>query len=174
MRVGPGLRRPGSPGAWRDTRGMTHQRPLLARRAASLAATVSLGLSLGLLLAACGSGPSGADKTEEDFIAYRKAQDLAVLQQQITPPLDEPLKLLESPAPRYPSYLITLGTKGDVVVSFEVLPSGRVGDAKVLPGSDEGLHKPVLDALRGWKFAPPKRDGKPARLRLQQTFRMAP
>lgn len=149
---------------------MMHHRTPLARRAAALAATVSLGL----LLAACGSGPSGADKTEEDFIAYRKSQDLIVLQQQISPPLDEPLKLLESPAPRYPSYLITLGTRGDVVVSFEVLPSGRVGDVTVLPGTDESLHKPVVDALRGWKFAPLKRDGKPVRVRLQQTFKMAP
>ena len=136
--------------------------------------TLAATLALGLLLTACGSGPAGADLTEEDFIAYRKSLDVVALQQQITPPLDTPLKLIDSPDPRYPSYLISQGTRGNVVVSFEVLPSGHVGDAKVLPGTDPALDKPVLDAIRGWRFAPPMRDGKPARLRLQKTFRMAP
>lgn len=153
----------------RDTLRMTHH-PAFSARPFALAAA----LSIGLLVAGCGTGPAGADKTEEDFIAYRKSQDLQVLQQQISPPLDAPLKLLDSPAPRYPSYLITLGTKGNVVVVFEVLPSGHVGDAKVQPGTDDGLNKPVLDALRRWRFDPPKRDGKPVRLQLRQTFIMAP
>ncbi|RYF58661.1 MAG: energy transducer TonB [Comamonadaceae bacterium] len=149
---------------------MTHHRAPLARRSLTMAAT----LAASVLLAACGTGPAGSDKTEEDFIAYRKSQDLLVLQQQISPPLDAPLKLLESPEPRYPSYLITMGIKGNVVVAFEVLPSGHVGDAKVLPGTDESLNKPVLDALRRWRFDPPKRDGKAVRLQLKQTFKMAP
>lgn len=143
-------------------------------RLASTPILLAATLAAGLLLSACGSGPAGADMTDEDFIAYRKSQDMAALQQQVSPPLDAPLQLIDSPAPRYPSYLISQGTKGNVVVSFEVLPSGHVGDAKILPGTDPALDKPVLDAMRRWRFAPPMRDGKPARLRLQQTFRMAP
>ena len=139
-------------------------------------------LVLGLALAGCGStssssAPRGAEVTEADATAFRQSESEKQLQKQISPPLDEPLRVLEFAEPRYPSFLLSDGSRsarGDVVVSFEVLTSGYVGAAKALPGSNEALHKPAVDAIRHWRFSPPVRDGKPARLFLQHTFRMEP
>jgi TonB family protein len=139
-------------------------------------------LALGLAVAGCSStssssAPRGREVTEADATAFRQSEAEKRLQQQINPPLDEPLRVLEFAEPRYPSFLLGDGSRsvrGNVVVSFEVLTSGYVGTAKVLPGSDEALHKPAIEAMRRWRFSPPVRDGKPIRLFLQQTFYMEP
>ncbi|MBO9680805.1 MAG: TonB family protein [Acidovorax sp.] len=140
-------------------------------------------LALGLALAGCGStsssssAPRGAEVTEADATAFRQSETEKQLRQQVSPPLDEPLRVLEFAEPRYPSFLLSDSSRearGKVVVSFEVLPSGHVGAAKALPGSNEALHKPAVEAIRRWRFSPPVRDGKPARLYLQHTFHMEP
>ena len=140
------------------------------------------GLALGLVLAGCGSSsrssePEYAQDIQSRSQARRQADTEALLQKQISPPLDQPLRVLQMAQPRYPSFLISVESpdaRGDVTVSFEVMPSGMVGATKVLPGSHEALHKPVVDAIRRWRFSPPVRGGQPARLQLQHTFHMAP
>jgi len=138
-------------------------------------------LLLGLALAGCGSTPSsssaprGFEATEADATAFRQSAAEKALQKQINPPLDEPLRVLEFAEPVMPSFMLSMNpatVRGDVTVAFEVLPSGHVGAAKALPGSDEGLHKAAVSAMRQWRFAPPLRGGKPARLFLQHTFHM--
>lgn len=140
-------------------------------------------LTLGLLvLAGCSSTtsipPRGVEVTEADVTTFRQKENEQLLQKQVSPPLDEPLKLLDAPLPRYPSFLMgdnSRNARADVTVSFEIMPSGLVGAVKVLPGTaDDALHKPAVDAIRRWKFAPLVRNGKPARLFLQHTFRMEP
>ncbi|MFT3811947.1 MAG: TonB family protein [Acidovorax sp.] len=141
-----------------------------------------LGLAGLSALTGCGSSPDsaprGADATEADATTYRQGQALQQLRAQITPPLDEPLRLLDFAEPRYPSFLLSDNSpsaRGNVTVSFEILPSGYVGAAKALPGpQNDALNQPAVDAIRHWRFAPIKRGGKPARLFLQQTFRMEP
>lgn len=139
-------------------------------------------LVLSLVVAGCASSggdaaPRGADATEADATAYRLSQQAKSLQQQVNPPLDSPLQVLEFAEPRYPSFLLsdhTPSARGTVVISFEILPSGYVGATKVLSNTDEALNKPAVNAMRNWRFAPPLRDGKPVRLFLQHSFRMAP
>ncbi|MBD9390885.1 energy transducer TonB [Acidovorax sp. ACV01] len=140
-------------------------------------------LTLGLLaLAGCSSSlftpPRGADVTESHVTSFRQKEDEQLLRQQVSPPLDTPLTLLEAPLPRYPSFLLNDTSKkarGDVTVSFEIMPSGLVGTTRVVSGTGEdALHKPATDAVRRWKFAPLLRNGEPARLVLQHTFRMEP
>ena len=75
-----------------------------------------------------------------------------------------------APLPRYPSFLLndtSSKARGDVTVSFEIMPSGLVGTVRVLSGTgDDALHKPAIDAVRRagpfgdvsklprpWKFA---------------------
>lgn len=139
-------------------------------------------LALGLALTGCGSTPRSsepefADTARSRSEMQRQANAEADLQKQITPALDEPLRVLQLVEPRYPSFLISnpgRDAQGEVTVSFEVMPSGMVGATRVLPGSNEALHKPVVDAIRHWRFTPPLRDGKPARLQLQRTFHLEP
>ena len=139
-------------------------------------------LALGLALAGCGSAsrssePLFGEDARASAVAKRQSQVQGLLQKQITPALDEPLQLLQFIDPRYPSFLLSVDSpdaRGNVTVSFEVMPSGMVGATRVLPGSNEALHKPVIDAVRSWRFAAPVRDGQPARLQLQHTFRMEP
>jgi TonB family protein len=142
-------------------------------------APVTLGL---LILAGCSSTssipPRGVDVTESHVTSFRQKEDEQLLQKQVSPPLDAPLTLLEAPLPRYPSFLLndtSLKARGNVTVSFEIMPSGLVGAARVVSGTGEdALHKPAIDAVRRWKFAPLLRNGEPARLMLQHTFRMEP
>lgn len=140
-------------------------------------------LTLGLLtLAGCSSSlftpPRGADVTETQVASFRQKEDEQLLQKQVSPPLDTPLTLLEAPVPRYPSFLLndpSPKARGNVTVSFEIMPSGLVGTARVLSGTgEEALHKPAIEAVRRWKFAPLLRNGEPTRLVLQHTFRMEP
>ncbi|WP_192424401.1 energy transducer TonB [Acidovorax sp. ACV01] len=116
--------------------------------------------------------------TESHVTSFRQKEDEQLLRQQVSPPLDTPLTLLEAPLPRYPSFLLNDTSKkarGDVTVSFEIMPSGLVGTTRVVSGTGEdALHKPATDAVRRWKFAPLLRNGEPARLVLQHTFRMEP
>ena len=142
-------------------------------------APVTLGL---LMLAGCSSNPfappRGVEVTETHLTSFRQKQDEQLLQKQVSPPLDTPLALLEAPWPRYPSFLLndtSPKARGDVTVSFEIMPSGLVGTTRIVSGTGEdALHKPVIDAVRRWKFAPPVRNGEPARLVLKHTFRMEP
>ena len=138
-------------------------------------------LALSLTVAGCATSgdtaPRGADATEADATAYRQSQQEKLLQQQVAPPLDAPLRVLEFAEPRYPSFLLSdtsRSARGTVVVSFEVLPSGHVGATQVLSNTDEALNKPAVHAMRSWRFAPPLRQGKPVRLFLQHSFRMEP
>lgn len=134
-------------------------------------------------LTGCGSSkdgpPRGLDVSEADAASYRQGQALRQIQAQITPPLDEPLRMTAYAEPRYPSFLLSdpsPSARGNVTVSFELLPSGAVGaaTASAQPGTNDALFKPAVDAIRYWRFAPVKRDGKPVRLYLKYTFRMAP
>lgn len=140
-------------------------------------------LTLGLVaLAGCSSTssipPRGAEVTDARLASFRQKEDEQLLQKQVSPPLDTPLTLLEAPQPRYPSFLLNETSpkaSGEVTVLFEIMPSGLVGTVRVLSGTgDDALHKPVIDAVRRWKFAPLLRQGEPARLMLQHTFRLEP
>ncbi|MDR6215785.1 TonB family protein [Paracidovorax wautersii] len=139
-------------------------------------------LLAGLVLAGCSTSsvnlpPRGAEATEVDATNFRQGEAERMLRQQISPPLDAPLRIVEFAEPRYPSFLLAdsaRSPRGDVVVSFELLPSGAVGATKVLSKTDETLNKAAVAAIRSWRFSPPLRDGKPARLFLQHTFRIEP
>lgn len=139
-------------------------------------------LLVGLVLAGCSTSsgnlpPRGTEATEADATTFRQNETEQSLQKQVTPPLDAPLNLVQFAEPRYPSFLLgdnSRSPRANVTVSFEVLPSGFIGATKVLSQTDEALNKPAVSAIRNWRFAPPMRDGKPARLFLQHTFRLEP
>ena len=98
--------------------------------------------------------------TDSHVASFRQKEDEQLLQKQVSPPLDAPLSLLEAPLPRYPSFLLndtSSKARGDVTVSFEIMPSGLVGTVRVLSGTgDDALHKPAIDAVRRQVLATPR------------------
>jgi periplasmic protein TonB len=63
---------------------------------------------------------------------------------------------------KYPPAAQRKGIEGAVVVSFDVLENGTVGNARILSGPAE-FHEIVLKAAATWRFTPARQDGKPVR-----------
>lgn len=73
---------------------------------------------------------------------------------------DKPPKLLKTLPPKYPDEAFRKRRNGRVLVMAVVDASGRVHDVEVLEAS-EGFEAAALDCVRGWKFKPAAKDGKP-------------
>ncbi len=73
---------------------------------------------------------------------------------------DEPPKLLKTLRPKYPDEAFRKRRNGKVLVMAVVDASGRVLDVEILESS-EGFEAAALDCVRGWKFKPAAKDGKP-------------
>lgn len=86
--------------------------------------------------------------------------------------LDQKPRAIYQPNPRYPQELQKRGISGTVYVMFVVGENGRVQNIKVQKSTHKGFEKPVLDALKKWKFEPGRRKGKPVpfRMRIPITF----
>lgn len=60
------------------------------------------------------------------------------------------------------------GIEGTVVVAFDVMENGSCANPQILSGPAE-FHETVLKAVRGWRFKPAMRDGKPIRMRIKKS-----
>jgi periplasmic protein TonB len=65
---------------------------------------------------------------------------------------------------KYPPAAQRKGIEGAVVVSFDVLENGMVGNARIVSGPAE-FHEIVLKAAATWRFTPARQDGKPVRFK---------
>lgn len=72
--------------------------------------------------------------------------------------------------PKYTASAKRKGIEGVVVVSFEVLESGKVTSPRIVSGPPE-LHETVLKFVMNWRFKPAHRGGKPVRYRMTKQFR---
>jgi len=64
--------------------------------------------------------------------------------------------------PAYPEVARLRGYEGIVLIVAEVLPSGRVGEAKIKKSSGYSiLDQSALEAVKPWKFEPAKKAGQP-------------
>jgi protein TonB len=63
---------------------------------------------------------------------------------------------------KYPPAAQRKGIEGAVVVQFDVLENGTVGNAHIVSGPVE-FHEVVLKAAESWRFTPAHQDGKPIR-----------
>lgn len=69
---------------------------------------------------------------------------------------------LETPAPRYPTAALRRGESGEVLLRIDVDAEGRVADVGVVHGSgSRALDRAAISAVRGWRFLPGQRDGRP-------------
>jgi len=90
------------------------------------------------------------------------------------PPKPEPLiaavAMSGNVAPRYSASARRRGVEGAVVVSFDILENGTVGNVHIDSGPED-LRDSVLSAVTSWRFQPAKRGGKPVRTHKTQSIR---
>jgi protein TonB len=64
-----------------------------------------------------------------------------------------------SPAPDYPERALRADTEGSVTLTLTIGPDGRVTKAVVVTSNPEGwFDKAALEAVKKWKYRPPKRE----------------
>ena len=83
--------------------------------------------------------------------------------------LDQKPRAVYQPSPLLDAKLRQKGG-GEVVVLFVVDQQGRVVDPIVQSASDPAFGRPVLAAIKQWRFEPGKRNGQPVRFRMRQPF----
>jgi len=81
--------------------------------------------------------------------------------------LDEPPTPIVRNLPNYPAKLKRAGIQGRVWLIFIVDVQGNVGDARVVESSHPEFSESALTAVRSWKFAPGKKDGKAVKTRVR-------
>jgi protein TonB len=65
------------------------------------------------------------------------------------------LRLVSSPAPRYPPEALRAGTSGEVLVEITVGTDGSVTSARVVRATPPRVFdREALNAVRRWKFEP--------------------
>ena len=112
-----------------------------------------------LLMAACASSPP-APRTitfTGDYIDARK--DTAA---KIWPSHKEPLNV--------PAVLRERGFHVSAVIAFMVETDGRTSEVQIVSTTDQEFAEAVRESVSGWRYAPPVKDGKPARVVLEEAF----
>lgn len=85
-------------------------------------------------------------------------------------PIVPPVEMKTNAAPGYSASARRKEVEGVVVVSFEVLENGTVGNVKIVSGPEE-LRDSVLKTVASWRFHPAKRGGVPVRVRQTKSIR---
>lgn len=83
--------------------------------------------------------------------------------------LDQKPRIIYEPGPTI-TRQVRENAPGKVYVIFVVDQNGRVVNPKIEKSSNPVFEKPVLSAIRKWKFEPGKRGGKPVRFRMRRAF----
>jgi TonB family protein len=75
---------------------------------------------------------------------------------------DRPLQLLSGTGAVYPPQARAEGVEGYAVVRYDVDTEGRVGNARVVASSPQGVFdESALQAVSRWRFRPAERNGEP-------------
>jgi len=118
----------------------------------------------GLSLAALGAAPTGGGGRGQ-----AKEQDSGPKEASL---VDEPPRALSRPFPRYPAEAEDRGLEGTVTIRLRIDTSGRVAEAKVVDSSlPEVFDAAALQAIRGWRFTPPRDGGRAVEVWARQTLR---
>jgi TonB family protein len=90
-------------------------------------------------------------------------------QKDISPP-----KPVRRDAPAYPAAVRALGIEGSVEVALTVLRDGNVGWVRVIRAEPRGyFEQAASESVRGWRFEPARRDGRPVECRMLTRLRFA-
>ena len=80
--------------------------------------------------------------------------------------LDFRPRTLFQAAPEYPYSQKSLGSRGEVVVTFTVDEKGVVEDVSVVRSSHPDFEAPTVKAVAKWRFEPGRKDGKRVKFRM--------
>jgi TonB family protein len=81
-----------------------------------------------------------------------------------------PARLLRGGSPAYPPAARTQGVEADVPLEIVVSQGGAVESARVVTHAGFGFDQAALDAIRGYRFSPAERRGRPTRVRMRWTM----
>jgi protein TonB len=87
--------------------------------------------------------------------------------------LDQKPRPILQPAPQYPWELRQRKVEGTVSVLFIVDETGRVVNPRIETSPNPGLDRPVLEAVRQWKFEAAVRGGKKVSARMRVPIRFS-
>lgn len=82
----------------------------------------------------------------------------------------KPAKPIKQEPPIYPQAMARAGLIGVVVVDIIIDQQGNVTDAVVVESNNPWFERSAVDAVLGWKFEPAQLDGRPVKMRVQQSI----
>ena len=68
------------------------------------------------------------------------------------------------PEPKYPIFLQQKNISGSVKVEFIINKEGRTGKIRIIETSHPGFNRPVVEAIKKWKYGPQKEELKDIKL----------
>lgn len=132
-------------------------------------------LVLAAALAGCATAPSGSQDvdagTPVDVAAYnREIRRTGIATYCAAGECDSLPSLLVAYAPEYPPAELDAGVNGHATIVFDVTENGLLTNFKVESASADAFARAAIDALKHWRFDPPKLKGKPVKSRNRQSF----
>lgn len=79
---------------------------------------------------------------------------------------DENPTPLKTPPPAYPTDLKDQKVGGMVLLKVSISESGAVEECEVKKSTHSGFDQSALQAVKGWKFNPAKKDGAPVKAKI--------
>jgi len=117
-----------------------------------------LGLVLLVALTLLRAGVTQVDKNAEEKKDQEPVYDLVA---GITPP-----RLLKHVNPQYPPDWKGVRVEGNVGIGIVVTSQGIPKEPKVIKSLEKDLDQFAVDAVRQWRFAAARKDGKPVAVRV--------
>jgi TonB family protein len=125
-------------------------------------ASKNRGLGIAVLLAWCtlcataqsDKRPSAEPKKDSDEPVYDLVEGIA------------PPKLIKHVDPQYPPDWDGVRVKGNVGIAVVVNSQGLPRDPKVIKSLEKNLDQFAVDAVKQWRFAAARKDGKPVAVRI--------
>jgi TonB family protein len=77
-----------------------------------------------------------------------------------------PPRVISQPEPEFSEYARAAKFQGSVTLSLVVDALGQTTDTQIISPLGLGLDEKAVDALRGWRFEPARKDGKPVPVKI--------
>lgn len=75
-----------------------------------------------------------------------------------------PAEMKAAPPPHYPAEWRDRGVEGEAQVAYIINEKGRTEQVQVATATDRQFGDAAVEAVKKWRFAPAKKDGRPARV----------
>lgn len=117
---------------------------------------ISTFLACGILLSANVNAQSSQQNQRQIQTELAK-----ICGEKVPPPCATPPRTIYSPPPEYSAEARNARYQGNCVLLVIVEPGGNTSHIRVLSSVGMGLDEKAIEAVKRWKFAPARKDGKP-------------